>query len=127
MYRRPYRPSLRMSESSGTRPQPAGVPEARHEAGIYEVVLQTVDPARRDEYVGVFKGAFAEAAFAGWSGGKILRGIEDPARVVVIVEWGSVEAHTQHIGTPALARLRERTARYQTAPSVAAHYLAEDL
>jgi heme-degrading monooxygenase HmoA len=28
-------------------------------------------------------------------------GVEDPSRVIVIVEWDSVEAHAQHRGTPA--------------------------
>src|SRR3954469_22958371 len=32
---------------------------------IYEVLYQTIDPARRDEYVNVFREAFRAANFAG--------------------------------------------------------------
>lgn len=94
---------------------------------VYEVVIQTVDPERRDEYVGVFRDALREANFAGAHGGKILRSIEDPARVIAIIEWDDVEAHTRHRGTPAHNRFRERFSGYQTAASQGAHFIVEDL
>lgn len=94
---------------------------------IYEVVIQTIDPARREEYLDVFRQAFREANFAGSHGGKILASEEDPARTVVIIEWDSVEAHTRHRGTPPHTRFRETISKYQTAPSQGGHYRVEDL
>jgi heme-degrading monooxygenase HmoA len=94
---------------------------------VYEVVLQTIDPARRDEYVEVYREALRQANFAGAHGGKILRCVEDPSRVIVVIEWDSVEAHTRHPGTAAHTAFRERVGTYQTAPSQIAHYLVEDL
>ena len=94
---------------------------------IYEVVVQTVDPAQRDRHVETFKRAFQEWSPAGAHGGKILRCVEDPARVIVVIEWDSVEAHTSHRGTPAHNRFREASGAHQTAPSQLAHYLVEDL
>jgi hypothetical protein len=42
---------------------------------VYELVLATVAPARRDEYVDVFRKAFRGANFAGAHAGKILRSV----------------------------------------------------
>ena len=94
---------------------------------IYEVLLQTIDPARRAEYLDVFRQAFREANFAGAHGGKILPSIEDPTRVVVVIEWDTVESHTRHRGTPAHNAFRERISAYQTAPTQGAHYEVSDL
>ena len=94
---------------------------------VHEVVLATVDPARRDQYVEVWKSAWKEAAFAGSHGGKILRCIEDPAKVTMVLNWDSVEAHQQHRGTDNHNRFREKFAGFQTAPSLVQHYTIEDL
>jgi quinol monooxygenase YgiN len=94
---------------------------------VYEVVQATVDPARRDEYVGVFRKAFREANFAGAHEGKILRSIEDPSRVVVVIEWDDVEAHTRHRGTDAHNRFRAQLQPYQTGASQIGHYLIDEL
>ena len=94
---------------------------------VYEIVVQTVDPARRDEYVETFRRAFREVNFAGFRGGKICTSVEDPSRVVMVIEWDSVEAHAQHRGTPPHNRFREATAPYQTKPSDLQHYLVQDL
>jgi hypothetical protein len=39
-----------------------------------------------------------------------------------MIEWDSVEAHTQHRGTPTHNAMREVTARYQTQKSDGAHF-----
>ena len=52
----------------------------------------------------------------------MMKRVEDPARVVVIIEWDSVEAHTRHRGTPPHTAFRERISAYQTAPTQGAHY-----
>ena len=94
---------------------------------VYEIVIQTVDPARRDEFVDVFRKSFREANMAGNHGGKICKSVEDPSRVVMVIQWDSVEAHTQHRGTPAHNRFREAISAYQTKPSELQHFVIEDL
>jgi heme-degrading monooxygenase HmoA len=94
---------------------------------VYELVLATVDPAKRDEYVGVFRKAFRGANFAGAREGKILRSVEDPSRVAIVIEWDTVEAHTQHRGTDAHNNFRAQIQGYQTAPSQTSHFIIEDL
>ena len=94
---------------------------------IYEVLFQTIDPARRDEYVDVFREAFRGANFAGAHEGKILKSVEDPSRVVIVIEWDTVESHTRHRGTPPHNAFRERISAYQTAPTQGAHYEITDL
>jgi quinol monooxygenase YgiN len=94
---------------------------------VYEIVVQTIDPARRDEYLEVYRKAFREANMAGFRGGKICPSLEDPTRVVLIIEWDSVEAHKQHVGTPPHTRFREQITPYQTKPSDLQHYEPRDL
>lgn len=94
---------------------------------VYEQVVQTVDPARRDEYVQVLKRAWKEAAFEGSHDVTILRCIEKPEVLVWLVEWDSVGAHQAHRGTPRHNHFRETTRPYQTQPSQVAHYEVEEL
>ena len=94
---------------------------------IYEIAIQTVDPARRDEYIKVFSQTLEDANYAGSHGIKFFTSIEDPSRVVLIIEWDSVEAHTKHRGTPTHNRMREINSGYQTAKSDGAHYLVHEL
>ncbi|HLG71021.1 MAG TPA: antibiotic biosynthesis monooxygenase family protein [Chloroflexota bacterium] len=94
---------------------------------VHEVVLATVDPAKRDEYIEVWKRAWKEANFEGSHGGKILRCVEDPAKIAMILNWDSVEAHQQHRGTEKHNHFREQFGGYQAQPSVIQHYTIEDL
>jgi quinol monooxygenase YgiN len=94
---------------------------------VHEVVIATVDPAKRDEYVKVWQQAWNEANFEGSHGGKLLCCIEDPSRVTLVLNWDSVEAHQQHRGTDKHNRFREKFAPYQTASSIVQHYTLEDL
>ena len=94
---------------------------------VYEIVVQTIDPTRRDEYVEGYRRAFREANMAGNHGGKICTSVEDPSRVVLVIEWDSVEAHQRHRGTPPHNRFREAISPYQTQPSDLQHYLVQDL
>lgn len=89
---------------------------------IYEIVIQHVDPAKRDEYVQVFGDVLKTADYAGAHGIKFFTSIEDPGRVIVMIEWDSIEAHTRHRGTPAHNAMREVAARYQTQKSDGAHF-----
>ena len=94
---------------------------------VHELVLATVDPAKRDEYVEVWKAAWQEGAFQGSHGGRILRCVEDPSRVAMLLNWDSVEAHNQHRGTARHNSFREKFAPLQIQPSVVQHYTVEDL
>jgi hypothetical protein len=40
-----------------------------------------------------------------------------------MIEWDSVEAHTQHRGTPVHNAMREATSKYQTVKSDGAHFV----
>ena len=94
---------------------------------IYEVAIQHVEAGKRDEYVKVFGDVLRKANFAGSHGIKFLTSIEDPTRVVLIVEWDSVEAHTQHRGTPLHDGMREVTLTYQSRKHEGAHFIVHDI
>ena len=94
---------------------------------IFEIAIQQVDPAKRDEYINNFGNTLIDANFAGSHSIKIFASIEDPSRVILLIEWDSVEAHTQHRGTPTHNRMREANAGYQTAKSDGAHYLLHEI
>ena len=89
---------------------------------IYEVVIQHVAPEKRDEYIEVFGDILQKADYAGAHAIKFFTSIEDPSRVILTIEWDSVEAHTQHRGTPTHDAMKEAAARYQTQKSDGAHF-----
>ena len=94
---------------------------------VNELVIATVEPEKRDEYVEIWKRAFKEGAFAGSHGGKILRCVEDPGRIVMLINWDTVEAHEQHRGTDKHNQFRETFRPLQKEPSFIQHYTIEDL
>ena len=54
---------------------------------------------------------------------KFFTSVEDPSRVILMIEWDSVEAHTQHRGTPVHNAMREATSKYQTVKSDGGHFM----
>ena len=94
---------------------------------IHEVIIQHVAPEKRDEYVKVFGEFLRKANYAGSHSIKFLTSIENPSRVILMVEWDSVEAHTQIRGTPTYNAMRELTSKYQTAKSDAGHFIVHDV
>jgi quinol monooxygenase YgiN len=94
---------------------------------IHEILVQHVAPDERDEYIHVFDDILKKANYAGSHGIKFFTSIEDPSRVILIIEWDSVEAHTQHRGTPTHTAMREATARYQTQKSDGGHFLMHEV
>lgn len=94
---------------------------------IYEVAIQHVEAEKRDEYVKVFSDILLKTNFAGSHGIKFLTSVEDPTRVILIIEWDSVEAHTRHRGTPPHNAMREVTSTYQTKKSEGAHFIVHDI
>jgi quinol monooxygenase YgiN len=94
---------------------------------VYEVVVQSIDPARRDEYIANYKDAWRALALEGCRGGELLRSIEKPDRVIIVLEWDSVEAHRQHRGPKMNQFLQQSVRPYQTAVSDFDHYIVEEI
>jgi heme-degrading monooxygenase HmoA len=94
---------------------------------IYEILTQYVQPEKRDEYIQVFGDILKKAKYAGSHGINFFTSIEDPSRVIVTIEWDSVEAHTRHRGTPTHNAMREATARYQTQKSDGGHFVLHEV
>jgi quinol monooxygenase YgiN len=94
---------------------------------VYEVRFQTIDPKRRTEYVRMYKEAIQEIKTAGCRGGLILCSEDDPASVLVLLEWKSKEQHQSWRGTPPHARFRAAVEGWQTKPSQGGYYLAETI
>lgn len=94
---------------------------------IHEIVVQHVAPEKRDEYMQIFGDILKKANYAGAHAIKFFASIEDPSRVILMIEWDSVEAHTQHRGTPTHNAMREMTARYQTQKSDGGHFLLHEV
>lgn len=94
---------------------------------IHEIITQHVAPDRRDEYIQVFGEFLIKANYAGSHRIKFLASIEDPGRVILMVEWDSVEAHTRIRGTPTYNAMRELTGKYQTAKGDGGHFILHEV
>jgi heme-degrading monooxygenase HmoA len=94
---------------------------------VYEVRFQTVEPQRRSDYVKMYKQAIQESRRAGCRGGLILCAEDDPASVLVLLEWESKEHHQRWRGTPPHTRFRSAVAGWQTKPSTGGYYIAETI
>jgi heme-degrading monooxygenase HmoA len=95
---------------------------------VTHVVIQTVDPERRDEYIERYKVAWRKAALPGCRSAKILRAIENPSRVILLFEWDSIEAHRKANATSAHDELMTGTVdKYRVGPRDYAHYDAEEI
>src|ERR671919_748020 len=101
--------------------------EPKENPVIYEILTQRVEPEKRDEYIRVFGDVLKKANYAGSHGIKFFTSIEDPSQVMVMIEWDSVEAHTQHRGTPTHNAMREATARYQTQKGTGGHFVLHEV
>ena len=94
---------------------------------IQEIVIQQVQPEKRDEYMEVFGAFLKQANYAGSHGIRFFASIEDPGRVILVIDWDSVEAHTRIRGTPTYNAMRELTGKYQTAKSDGGHFLRHEV
>ena len=73
---------------------------------VYEMRFQTVDPARRAEYVKIYREAVQGCKSAGSTGGHILCSDDDPSAVVVILLWESKEHLARWRGTDSYKSFR---------------------
>jgi heme-degrading monooxygenase HmoA len=95
---------------------------------VYNIVIQTIDPDRRDEYIERYTEMWRKAAFPGCRSTKVFRSLRDPSRVIIIFEWESEEAHRAANATPEHDELmRETVRKYQTARSDSGPYEAEEI
>ncbi len=88
----------------------------------HEILIQHVAPEKRDEYIHVFGDFLKKADYAGAHGVPDSLPVSKPSRVILMIEWDSVEAHTQHRGTLIHNGMREMTSRYQTQKSDGGHF-----
>lgn len=47
--------------------------------------------------------------------------------MILMIDWDTVEAHTQIRGTPTYNAMRDLTGKYQTAKSDGGHYLLHEV
>jgi heme-degrading monooxygenase HmoA len=94
---------------------------------IYETVQITIAPEQREEFIKVYKAAWKEAAFKGSHAGRIMRAMENPERVDIIIEWDSLADHRQHRGTEPQVKFLATVRAWQTAPSKIEHFEWEEL
>ncbi|MEI9889189.1 MAG: antibiotic biosynthesis monooxygenase [Rhizomicrobium sp.] len=83
---------------------------------VFELLFQTIDPARRHEYPAAYSKALARAAFEGCHGGRLLLDENDPSGVVVLLEWDSAQHHERVMGTPAHTEFLKTIRAFAIAP-----------
>ena len=89
---------------------------------IHEIVIQQVNPDKRDEYIKVFGEILTKANYPGSHGIRFFTSIEDPSRVILVIEWDSVEAHEDFRITEEFAKWRTQVGPFFAGPPQAAHY-----
>lgn len=94
---------------------------------VYEMRFQTVDPAKRAEYVKIYREAVQGCKSAGSTGGHILCREDDPSQVIVILLWESKEHLARWRGTPSYNSFRAAVAPLQANKSHGGFYLAETI
>ena len=94
---------------------------------VYEMRFQTVDPAKRAEYVQIYRQAVQGCKEAGSTGGQILCSEVDPSSVIVILLWESKEHLARWRGTPSYQSFRAAVEHWQTKKSHGGFYLAETI
>ena len=90
---------------------------------IQEIIIQHVKPEKRDEYIKALGEFLSTASYPGSHGIKFFACIEDPGRVMLMVDWDRVEDHTRIRGTVTYNAMRELNAQYQTAKSDGGHFV----
>src|SRR5690349_24404985 len=64
---------------------------------VVEVAIFDIVPGQEDDFAAAYEqGHHVLASTPGCHGVRMTRGIETPSRFILIVEWDSVQAHTQN-------------------------------
>ena len=94
---------------------------------VYEMRFQNVDPAKRAEYVKIYRDAVQGCKAAGSTGGQILCSDDDPSALIVIILWESKEHLARWRGTESYKSFRAAVAHLQTTKSHGGFYVAETI
>lgn len=99
---------------------------------VLEVALIDVLPGQEESFTVAYRKAHETLATAsGCRGVRMTRGIESPARFVLLVEWDSVEAHVENFrNTDRFATWRALIGPYFAQPPLVEHFadvVPEDL
>jgi heme-degrading monooxygenase HmoA len=94
---------------------------------VYEMWFQTVEPAKRAEYVKIYRDAVLGCKSVGSTGGHILCSDDDPSAVIVILRWESKEHLARWRGTESYKSFRAAVAPLQTSKSHGGLYVAETI
>jgi heme-degrading monooxygenase HmoA len=63
---------------------------------VLEIADFAIMPGREDEFAAAYATAVAQLeASEGFRSARMVRGIESPSRFVLMIEWESLEAHTE--------------------------------
>jgi heme-degrading monooxygenase HmoA len=92
---------------------------------VLEVALIDVAPGQENEFAAAYtKARELVAGTPGCRSVRMTRGIESPARFVLLVEWDSVEAHEVNFrGTDRFTRWRGLIGPYFARPPVVEHFI----
>ena len=94
---------------------------------VYELRFQTVEPAKRTEYVKIYREAVQACKSAGSTGGQILCSDDDPSAVIVILLWESKEHLARWRATESYNSFRAAVEGWQTKKSHGGFYVAETI
>jgi len=94
---------------------------------VYELRFQTVEPAKRTEYVKIYREAVQGCKSAGSTGGQILCSDDDPSAVIVILLWESKEHLARWRATESYNSFRAAVEGWQTKKSHGGFYVAETI
>lgn len=94
---------------------------------VYEMRFQTVEPAKRAEYVKIYREAVQGCKSAGSYGGQIFCSEDDPSAVIVILRWESEEHLARWRGTESYRSFRAAVEGLQTKKSHGGFYSAETI
>jgi len=91
---------------------------------VLEVATIEVRPGEEDAFVAAYQRARPEVSGApGCRSVRMTRGVESPSRFVLLVEWDSVQAHTDDFrSTDRFVRWRETISPHFAAPPHVEHY-----
>ena len=92
---------------------------------VYELRFQTVEPAKRTEYVKIYREAVQGCKSAGSTGGQILCSDDDPSAMIVILLWESKEHLARWRGTESYKSFRAAVEHLQTKKTHGGFYVAE--
>ncbi|MGK5684496.1 antibiotic biosynthesis monooxygenase family protein [Actinoplanes sp. URMC 104] len=92
---------------------------------VLEVALIDITPGAEDAFAAAYQAARPILATTpGCRSVRMTRGVESPSRFVLLVEWDSVEAHTENFrNTDRFSQWRGRIGQYFANPPLVEHFL----